>query len=87
MYNVKDYESLLEDAEIISEYINASEEHTAALLEYNLLNEAKVQTTIPVGLELKYEYDTKKTPDVLVAPKFSTRSQYAYGSVEYDKRT
>jgi hypothetical protein len=85
-YTVEDFESLLEQETLISEFIEGIAEHKAALLEYNFLNEAKVQTTIPVDLELKYEYDTKKAPDVLVAPKFSTRSQYAYGSVEYDKR-
>jgi len=85
-YTRDDFESLLEQEELISEFIEGIAEHKAALLEYNLLNEAKIQTTIPVDLELKYEYDPKKAPDVLVAPKFSTRSQYAYGSVEYDKR-
>jgi hypothetical protein len=50
------------------------------------LAEAKIQTTIPVQLTKKYEYDKQAKPEVLVAPMFSSRSAMAYGSVEYDKR-
>jgi hypothetical protein len=52
-----------------------------------ILQEAKISTTIPVQLVKQYEYDTEAKPTILVAPEFSTRSQYAYGEVEYDKRT
>jgi len=45
-----------------------------------------VQTKIPVKITKMYEYDKKAKPEVLVAPMFSTRQAYAYGSVEYDKR-
>jgi predicted RNA-binding protein len=78
-----DITDLLEFSEaekVLNESLSVNVEYKQAL------NEAVVQTTIPQTLELKYEYDPKKAPDILAAPKFSQRSQYAYGSVEYDKR-
>jgi hypothetical protein len=75
------FERLSESAKIINEAIQSNEDYKTAVL-----TEAVIQTTIPQTLELKYEYDPKKAPDILAAPKFSQRSQYAYGSVEYDKR-
>jgi hypothetical protein len=83
IYDVK-FENLLESIEeynLLVESIEADSDYQAILL-----SEAVVQTTIPQTLELKYEYDPKKAPEILAAPKFSQRSQYAYGSVEYDKR-
>jgi hypothetical protein len=83
IYDIK-FENLLESIEeynILIESIEADPDYQAILL-----SEAVIQTTIPQTLELKYEYDSKKAPEILAAPKFSQRSQYAYGSVEYDKR-
>ena len=76
-------DTLLELAEMgeeIFERLNESYDYKVSLAE------AKVQTTIPVALTKKYEYDTKARPEVLVTPMFSSRSAMAYGSVEYDKR-
>jgi hypothetical protein len=52
------------------------------------LSEAIVSTKTPVELVAtqSYEFDPKKGPEVLVVPKFTTRSQYAYGSTEYEKK-
>jgi hypothetical protein len=77
----QDLLSFTEEYKILAESVNADKEYRATVL-----SEAIIQTTIPSTLELKYEYDTDKKPEVLVAPKFATRSQYAYGSTEYDKR-
>jgi hypothetical protein len=83
IFDIK-FDTLLEMAEettLLTESILADPDYQAVAL-----SEAVIQTTIPQTLELKYEYDPKKAPDILAAPKFSQRSQYAYGSVEYDKR-
>jgi hypothetical protein len=83
IFDIK-FDTLLEMAEettLLTESILADPDYQAIAL-----SEAVIQTTIPQTLELKYEYDPKKAPDILAAPKFSQRSQYAYGSVEYDKR-
>jgi hypothetical protein len=54
----------------------------------HILAEAIVSTKIPTELVATqtYEYDTDKGPEVLAVPKFATRDQFAYGSVEYEKR-
>jgi hypothetical protein len=58
------------------------------LQEAALLSEALISTETPIELVAtqSYEYDPKKGPEVLVVPKFTTRSQYAYGSTEYEKK-
>jgi hypothetical protein len=76
-------EMLEETQQFVKVALDENKEHEALVL-----SEALISTDMPIELVAtqKYEYDTKKAPDVLVVPKFTTRSQYAYGSTEYEKK-
>jgi hypothetical protein len=80
------YQELLEAANILIEGITSDRDHQAILTEHELFESGKISSTTPFEVVPKFEYDPGKNPEVLVTPKFSTSSQYAYGGVEYDKR-
>jgi hypothetical protein len=83
-FSEQEYRELLnEGAKIIDTALKDNKEHEAAVL-----SEAIVSTEMPVELVAtqKYEFDKGKQPEVLVVPKFTTRSQYAYGSTEYERK-
>jgi len=75
-----DSEALLEDV-----MLELSEDRE---FKAEMLSEALISTTVAVDLKPKkqYQYDTKSKQEILVAPSFSARSAYAYGSVEYDRK-
>ncbi len=75
-----------ENLNIFNEALAQDQEYQALVLSESLLQEKVVSQTFPVKLIKKYEYDTSAKPDVLVVPEFSTRSRYAYGSVEYERK-
>jgi len=80
------YQELLETANAIIEGITSDKEYQATLLEHELFEAGKISSSTPFEVVPKFEYDPGKKPEVLVTPKFSASSQYAYGGVEYDKR-
>ena len=61
--------------------LESNSEYRAAVL-----SEAIISTTTPIDVKPVYKYDPKAKPEVMVVPKFSTRSAFAYGSVEYEKK-
>lgn len=70
----------------LEEELTNDNEYQELLLEALIGTKKPTTTTIPIKLQKQYEYDKKAKPEILVAPAFSSRSTFAYGSVEYDKR-
>jgi len=51
-----------------------------------LLEKMIISTTEPIKVIKKYELDPSIEPEIMVTPDFMSRSTYAYGSVEYDRK-
>jgi hypothetical protein len=85
-FSADSIQHLEENLKIFEEAVSSDKEYQALVMSESVLQEKVVSQTFPVKLVKKYEYDTKARPDVMVVPEFSSRSRYAYGSVEYERK-